>query len=243
MMSRAKLLSWRPRFAMNANASKATTYVDPREMPVYGIHEAARFLGISPSTLRSWVVGRSYPSSTGNRWFAPLIAPAAPDGLMLSFANLAEAHVLQATRDQNIPVPNVRAALDYVQEQIPGPHPLITSEFSHFGKNLFLTKLGEDPINASKGGQIGMAGILNEVLKRLERDNSGYPVRIFPLNRSRLVLDVNVASGQPVVKGTRILAANLWSRRIAGDSVEDIAADFNLSPEDVSEAIAHFEAA
>lgn len=242
-MSRAKLLRWRPRFAMNANAAKAAPIVDPREMPVYGIHEAARFLGIPASTLRSWVVGRPYPSETGQRWFAPLILPAGREGLMLSFANLAEAHVLQATRDHSIPLAKVRSAIDYVQEQIPGPHPLITSEFSHFGKDLFLTKLGPDPVNASKGGQVGMADILNEVLRRLERDSSGYPVRIFPLHRTRLVMDMNVASGQPVVKGTRVLASNVWSRRVAGDSVQDIALDFNISPEDVSEAIAHFEAA
>ena len=34
---------------------------DLREMPAYGINEAAHYLGIPKATLRSWVLGRPYP--------------------------------------------------------------------------------------------------------------------------------------------------------------------------------------
>ncbi len=33
----------------------------PRDVPRYTIAQAARYVGLSPATLRSWVRGRSYP--------------------------------------------------------------------------------------------------------------------------------------------------------------------------------------
>ena len=131
---------------------------DPREIPTYNLSEAGVYLGIPATTLRSWTKGRTYPTSQGEKFFAPLIDPADPVHCLLSFAHLAEAHVLQATRDQDIPIPNVRVVMDYVQEQWPSRHPLITKEFYRFGKQLFVKMLEDDadslPVNATKAGQI-----------------------------------------------------------------------------------------
>jgi uncharacterized protein (DUF433 family) len=220
---------------------------DHREVPAYNLSEAAVYLGIPLTTLRSWIKGRTYPTSQGEKFFAPLIEPADPIHSVLSFANLAEAHVLQATRDQDIPIPNVRVVMDYVQQQWPSRHPLISKEFYRFGKQLFVKMLEGDadslPVNASKAGQIGLKAILDECLERLERDSTGYPIRIFPLRTKHLVLDVNVASGQPVIKNTRLLASVLFSRNKAGDSVGDLAVAYGLQEDDVEEAIKHFRAA
>ena len=156
---------------------------DPRETPAYKLSETSVYLGIPASTLRSWIIGRSYPTNEGPREFAPLIDAADDVNSLLSFANLAEAHVLQATRDQRIPIPNVRRAIDYIQDRWPSRHPLITKEFYKFGKQLFIKEL--DPsieVNATKAGQIGLKEILEDCLERLGRDDTGYPIRIFPLH-------------------------------------------------------------
>lgn len=236
-----RILQWRPR-KMTSEQPLTIDALDPREVPLYNLAEAALYLRIPASTLRSWTRGRTYATQFGPKFFEPLIELADPAGRM-SFSNLAEAHVLQATRDREIPIPMVRSALDYVQDNWPSRHPLITSDFHHFGKELFLKRLEGDPINASRSGQLGMKAILDELLERLERDSTGYPVRIFPVHTERLVLDIHVASGQPVIKGTRIQARNLWSRRMAGDSVARLAASYGLSESDVEEAVGHFNAA
>jgi hypothetical protein len=59
---------------------------DRRELPKYGIREAARSLGMSAATLDSWVNGRKYPTSSGEKFFKPLIELKAPG--TLSFYNL-----------------------------------------------------------------------------------------------------------------------------------------------------------
>jgi uncharacterized protein (DUF433 family) len=216
---------------------------DPRETPLYTLADAALYLGIPPATLRSWTHGRTYPTKHGRKLFEPLIT--AHHGL-LSFANLAEAHVLQATRDRDIPIPNIRNALDYLDAHWPSPHPLLTKEFLRFGKQVFIKEIvkgREVNVNITKSGQLGLKRILDRCLERLERDDTGYPVRIFPLKTRHIVMDVNVASGQPVIKNTRLLAAVIWSRNKAGDSIPQLAKAYGVKESDVKEAIQHFQAA
>lgn len=246
MIDTGRVLKWLPN-GMTADATKAIENVpdDPRETPAYQLSEASAYLGIPATTIRSWFVGRRYQTQDGPKVSAPLMEPADAKNMLLSFANLAEAHVLQATRDQKIPMSNVRRAIEYMQERWPSSrHLLITTDFFKFGQQLFIKEL--DPpidVNATQAGQLGFSSILEKCLRRLERDDTGYPVRIFPLKTNRLVLDIQVASGQPVIKNTRLLASFISSRYQAGDSLEDLAAEYRVQTTDVEEAIAHFKAA
>ena len=72
---------------------------DLREMPAYGINEAAHYLGIPKATLRSWVLGRPYLTATGRRFFKPIIDLPDREQRLLSFVNLVEAHVLDASEE------------------------------------------------------------------------------------------------------------------------------------------------
>jgi hypothetical protein len=93
--------------------------IDVRAQPAYSIAEAARYLRVAPGTLRSWTVGRPYPTSAGPRTFAPLIKLAARRPPTLSFWNLVEAHVLRALRtDHGVPVPALRKALKYAEDTL-----------------------------------------------------------------------------------------------------------------------------
>ena len=73
--------------------------IDRRDVPRYGIEEAARCLGMSAATLDSWVNGRKYPTAVGQRFFKPLIE--LPTSGSLSFYNLVEAHILLSTRKKH----------------------------------------------------------------------------------------------------------------------------------------------
>ena len=48
---------------------------DPREMPVYGIAEAAHYLLLPPSTLRDWVKGRSILTNRSQGFDSPYSCP------------------------------------------------------------------------------------------------------------------------------------------------------------------------
>ena len=218
---------------------------DVREHPRYSLEDASHYLRIPLSTMKAWVKGQHYRSGATGRvvHFSPLIVPASPSQGLLSFYNLAEAHVLRATRERNVPLRNVRRALQYIREQLPdNPHPLISYEFSTFGKQVFIDHLGVT-INATAHGQTAMRKMLEEYLRRIDRDTHGIPVQIYPMNTHQIAINPMLSSGQPVVKGTRIMAAVLAARNKAGESYDELVQEYRLTPTQIEQAITEYEAA
>jgi hypothetical protein len=72
--------------------------IDPRDIPTYSIGDVARYLRIPSGTIRSWTVGRNYPTANGSCEFKPLIKIRGFRPRILSFTNLVEIHVLRAIR-------------------------------------------------------------------------------------------------------------------------------------------------
>jgi transposase-like protein len=81
--------------------ANTTAERDPRDLPNYTLSEAARWLGLVPNTLRVWLRGQDYPTRIGKRRAQPVVHPAGPDPLGLSFLNLVECSVLATIRKQH----------------------------------------------------------------------------------------------------------------------------------------------
>ena len=210
---------------------------DLREFPRYSISEAAFYVRIPASTLVAWTRGQDYRTSQGvHRTFEPLIELADPNNKLLSFYNLVEAHMLRSTTERGVPLKNVRKALEYIRETIPGSHPLLMHDFEVSGKEVFIKHLG-DTVNATRYGQLAMRKILARYLRRIERDTKGLPLRVFPINSRRLVIDPQFSSGKPIVKDRGIVASVLWGRNRTGESISEIAKDYGLTELEVNEAI------
>ncbi|MGH7138121.1 MAG: hypothetical protein ACREHD_20410 [Pirellulales bacterium] len=138
------------------DAERIAEFRDAREMPVYGIPQAAHYLQIPVATLRSWVLGRDYPTGRGKRRFKPVIALPDKKNPLLSFFNLAEAHVLSALRrDHSIRLQDIRSALNYIQNELGAAHPLLDYRFETDGIALFVTKLGKHGTAAHVGRALG----------------------------------------------------------------------------------------
>ena len=89
---------------------------DIRAMPCYSFPEAARYLRIPVTTLRSWVRGRKYPTSEGDQFFQPVIELPDDSQNLLSFINLVEIHMLDAIRrDHRISLHKVMIAIDFIK--------------------------------------------------------------------------------------------------------------------------------
>lgn len=232
--------------------------MDRRETPRYGIKEAARCLGMPVTTLDSWVNGRTYPTAKGQKFFKPLIQIASPG--LLSFFNLVEAHILLSTRKKHqVEMPAIRRAIDYVRKTYPSAHPLLTEDFLTDGKDLFVRKIQggasqEQTINVSRWGQLGLGPILSFYLRRIERDEKGWPVRLFPVRTNWpgdvqgdppkvVVIDPSVSSGRPVVNGTGVMAEIIVGRFNSGESIESIADDYGLAVNQIEEVIRYAPAA
>ncbi len=220
---------------------------DPSDLPAYGIAEAARYLRMNPTTLSTWVRGRTYATRDGRQEWPRVIVTPDLNPVRLSFNNLVEAHVLSAIRGlHGVRFDRVRVALDYVRKELGRDHPLLQQEFETDGVDLFIRELG-DVVNASQGGQLALRSVFASHLKRVERDASGL-LRLYPFTRSvgtepvlesprAILISPIVAFGRPVLVGTGVRAEVIIGRFLAGESITELAEDLELDAGLIEEAV------
>jgi uncharacterized protein (DUF433 family) len=229
----------------SANSFIAYGGADPREMPAYGIAEAAHYLSIPEATVRSWVSGRTFPGKGGPRRSLGIIAPADREHGLLSFINLLEVHVLGAIRRRHdIDMRKIRAAVGYLSKRFKCAHPLVDEEMWTDGRDLFVKRLG-DLVNLNREGQLAMREMIETHLQRIERDAGGLAVRLYPFTRPDvsadaprlIVIDPRRAFGRPVIADTRIPTTDVFERFKAGDSLDALVAEYGRSTQEIQEAI------
>jgi uncharacterized protein (DUF433 family) len=221
-----------------------------RDIAAYTLVEAARYVRLPAATLRSWVLGRQYPTASGSGDFPPLIRPASRKPPLLSFSNLIEAHVLRSLRTEHgVSVKALRKALTYAEKALGIDRLLLRPELRTTAGKVFLDRYGE-LIELTASGQLAMRRLFDEHLNRVEWDSSRFPVRLYPFLSSSapsaerpIVIDPRIAFGRPVVLRKGISTATITERVDAGESVDNIAADYDLGPSEIEQAIVYEHAA
>lgn len=217
---------------------------DPRELPAYTIADASHFLSIPAATIRAWVKGQEYAlSGDRKRRFRRVIELPQRNSNLLSFYNLAEAHVLRFLRDYHgISLPAVRAALDYVRNEFGWKRPLIQQQFRTDGAALFVERLGK-LVEASAGGQQVMRKVLEDHLDRIEWEHS-LAARLYPFTRQSVadaprtvMIDPRFAFGRPVLISSRVATAVVADRYKAGESIDSLASDYGCPRLEIEEGI------
>lgn len=193
---------------------------------MYGVGDAAVYLGVPRSTLATWVRGQRVKGRT--RMYG-LIKPDRVTGL-LTFNNLAEAYVLASlTRRFELPLQRVRSALRFIG----GERPLLATPFRTDGRGIFIEQLGK-LIDAAQGGQAAIREVVEARLQRVELDDRRLPLRLYPWRRDPtepriIALDPRRAFGKPTVVGSAVQSATIIDRHRAGESVAQLAADYQFT--------------
>ena len=213
---------------------------DPRELPAYTISETAHYLSVPAATIRYWSLGRD--------GYKPLIAVPAKSPTLLSFLNLAELHVLAAIRRRReVKMRSIREAIRYLgrhaKQEPDKRHPLISRDLETDGLDLFTEQYGQ-LINISQAGQTAMRDVISAALRRIDRDHRGIPVKLYPFTRAALddapamvVIDPALSAGRPVIAGTGLATQVIAERYKAGESVRDLARDYERKAAEIEEAI------
>jgi len=205
---------------------------------------AAHYLALPEATLASWVRGRHYPTSAGQRRSKPLLKLPDPKEPLLSFTNLVEAHVLKAIRRRHgVAMQKVRPALEHLENALGLEHPLAHEQLLTDGVSLFIERFGK-LVNLSQAGQLAIRELLAAHLRRIEHDSHGFALRLFPFSRGEqldvprvVVLDPRISFGRPVIDGTSVRTEVIASRLKAGESIQSLASDYGVEAERIEEAI------
>lgn len=232
------------------NDSRRRAAASDRDLAAYTLAEAARYLRLPPATLRSWVLGRDYPTVKGSGQFPPLIRPASRRPPLLSFSNMIEAHVLRSLRTEHgVPVKELRTALAYAEKSLGIERLLLRGELRANAGKVFLDRYGE-LIDLSASGQLAMRRLFDAHLQRIEWDSSKFPIRLYPFVSSAapsaerpIVIDPRIAFGRPVVMRKGVSTSAIADRIDAGESVEEVAADYDLGQSEIEQAIVYERAA
>jgi len=229
-----------------------TNNFDPRDIPIYSIPQAAQYLRLPKDRLRHWVKGWFSETKAEKRFFESLIKlphhntfellPQSKTTL-LSFTNLVEAHVLiaivKATRfDQK----QLSTELDYINSHFSTPHLYARIEFQIEGIALLFERCGQQ-LAASDREQEARQ-ILATYFDRIVRDEVGLPIKLFPFTKlsgsdepKTVMIDPRISFGRPVLAGTGIPTAMLAERYKAGDSIDELAEDYNCDRLQIEEGI------
>jgi len=225
------------------------TSVDERfTRPLYTVSYAARLVGMSPSTLSTWLKGyeRKGPGRPAVVQ-GPVITsvpPQGPGGATVPFVGLVEATVVQAFRRTQLPMQRVRAALRLLAEQGELDHPLASNRLYSDGAQVLFdsAKKSSDGqlrlLTVVSSGQRVFHEVIQDYLARIHFDGAWAAELIVPVTERELLrIRPSVASGDPLfVHGGAPLSAVL-SRYRAGESVQSLADDYEVPVDEIEEVL------
>lgn len=212
---------------------------DPVALPLYSYAEAARIVGLPPTTVRYWLKGGVVTSLRPTGRFAPVLTADVTSGV--SFQNLLELQILRVLRhDHRVPMESIRTAQRYASHEMGIERPLL-SEILVGGRDIFVRGVGR-LVSLNRSGQLAMAELLARFLHRVDFDEVGTPTRFFPVvpstdERKSVQLSPRVRFGAPTLAGTGIATYVIASRVDEGEEVAAIAADYAVGARLVLDAV------
>lgn len=215
---------------MNGDSSPKRIFESKR----YPVAEAARLAGTSAQNARRWIKGYSTP---GHRMEPVFGHRHGPDEPRLSFVELVELAVVARFRGASarpIPLERLRAAHRFAREQLGVDYPFASQRMLVEGGHVLWEFERDDPggprLVLDMHGQHVLPGVVLEELQHMDFDEpSGLVVRWFPRGRdASIVVDPERGGGRPIVAGTNIRAEVVRARFDSGESVQDLAEEFEI---------------
>ncbi len=212
---------------------------DPRlSRAIFTLREAAGYLDVPKSTMHAWA-----RPATGE----PLITvfPRRGTQATVPFIGFAEAYVLAAFRRAGVPLQRIRPAVDALAQNIGLEHALASKRMYTDGAEVlydYAAERNEDDLLelvVVRTGQHQFSEVVRDYLKRITYGSDGWAsrVRLPSYQRADVVVDPRVAFGLPLVVHGGARVEDLVDRFKAGDTLADIAFDFDVPPEEVEDVI------
>jgi uncharacterized protein (DUF433 family) len=224
----------------NRNADdRAISAEDARlSRAIFTLRETAGYLDVPKSTIHDW----ARPATGG-----PLITVFPRRGVQATvpFIGFAEAYVLAAFRRAGVPLQRIRPAVDALSRNIGLEHALASKRLYTDGAEVLYDYTAERDADdllelvVVRTGQHQFSEVVRDYLKRITYGNDGWAsrVRLPSYERAEVIVDPRIAFGLPLVVHGGARVEDLVDRFVAGDSVADIAFDFDVPPEEVEDVI------
>jgi uncharacterized protein (DUF433 family) len=213
---------------------------DPRvARPIFTLRETAGYLGVPKSTVHEW----ARPPADRS----PLITVFPRHGreATVPFLGFAEAYVLSAFRRAGVPLQRIRPAVQVLSREIGLDHALASQRLYTDGAEVLFDYASERhesellELVVVRTGQTQFSALVKDYLKRITYGDDGWAaqLRLPTYGRADVVVNPHVAFGLPVVTEGAARVEDLVDRFLAGDTIGDIADDFDVPVEHVEDVI------
>jgi uncharacterized protein (DUF433 family) len=203
-------------------------------VPAYPVSEAARYARTTPQTINNWQRNRKYAGIISDR----------ESGTGLSYLQLIEVGVVAAMRKSGVKLPKIKQTRNYMANELKSDFPFAEYRFKTDGRELFVSHDqldnngdAEKLVTVSENGQLAWTKILAQLLQEFEYDDDFNKVSAWRVGGmdSPIRIDPRISFGAPQVSGTPTWV--LRERWNAGESVGDIAEDYQISSQMVWSAL------
>ena len=215
------------------------------DLPLYTASLAAEYLGVPKATLSYWLEGGVRKGVT----YDPVVRSVATGNTDLTWGEFVECwYVRQYRRVHDVPMADIRRLIERLREELGLAYPLAHKKaYVAAGRKLADRIQREDELNqrswlviTEPDGQLGLSEIAESFLAEVdfEADGDRSAIRISPDGpTSPVAIEPGIAFGSPHVAGIR--TENLVELVDAGEELEVVATDFNLTETDLQAALAY----
>src|SRR5215216_849256 len=206
--------------------------------PRYSFAEADRIARVTRGTSSRWLTGYEYWYSFEERRMSPPVTPGQGLKRAVSFVDLMEVAAIGKLREKGFSLRRIRQINEYCMLALQKLRPLVTETFKVRGRDIFVD--ASQGVLLNVGYEAGMQAweeVLDPFLDTVEYENE-LVRRWWPLGKDVGVLvDPDYGFGLPVIEGTGVRTEIIAERKRAGDSANEIAYDFDVTPKQIQDAL------
>lgn len=213
---------------------------------LYSVADAARIIGVTPSTLRSWLASHANAVQMEANARQPASARRHDEDLALTFVELVEFLFVARFRQVGVKLSVIREAAERAAADFGTPYPFASERFATDGAALFAALADCTDKAAGRDdtlhGQRAFEQTVRPFFAQFDYGEDQFAARFWPRQRDgRVVLDPRRAFGQPIDAETGVPTAVLYDAVVANpeDDVATIARWFAVPVAAVDAAVTY----
>ena len=208
---------------------------------VYTAADASRILKIPYPKAKYWFAyyaKKKLHNSIGHQYHFPV-----KDIVAVNFLTLIEMYVFFTLKEKGLKTTKIMAAHTAMAKHLKTPYPFANENLYVDGLGLLF---GDESLllSADKKLQAKIAGVLLPFCQKVQFTNQRLAHKYYPLGQSKaIVVTPDNQFGQPIIDGTNILTATIYAFHKGGESNDSISRLYDISPDNVRDAIEYHMAA
>ncbi len=208
---------------------------------VYTAADASKILRIPYPKAKYWFkyyAKNKLHDSIGHQYYFEV-----KDIVAVNFFTLIEMYVFFSLKEKGIKTSKIMKAHKSMANHLKTPYPFAQKDI--YVNNLKLL-FGDETLllSADEKLQSVIAGILLPFCDKVQFTNQKLAHKYYPLGQNKaVVVTPDNQFGQPIIEGTNILTATIYAFHKGGESIDSISRLYDISPENVRDAIEYHIAA